>query len=98
MANYAALHNANKILDIRVILDDMIIHRITKTNDCSYNVPIGTTVSIFSFENTHVKTTGLEWNLDEEIGFSSRGLSNKTNEEEFTISTTGTVFVLIHIS
>ena len=98
LANYAALHNANKILDIRIILDDMIIHRITNTKDCSYNVPVGTTVSIFSFENTHVKTTGLEWNLDEEIGFSSRGLSNKTNEEEFTISTTGTVFVLIHIS
>ena len=98
LANYAALHNANEILDIRVILDDMIIHRITNTNDCSYNVPIGTTVSIFCFENTHVKTTGLEWNLDQEIGFSSRGLSNKTDEEEFTIAATGSVFVLIHIS
>ncbi len=98
LANYAALHNANEILDIRVILDDMIIHRITNTNDCSYNVPVGTTVSIFCFENTHVKTTGLEWNLDHEIGFSSRGLSNKTNEEEFTITATGSVFVLIHIS
>ncbi len=98
LANYAALHNANENLDIRVVLDDMIIHRITNTNDSSYNVPTGTIVSIFCFENTHVKTTGLEWNLDEEIGFSSRGLSNKTNEEEFTISATGSAFVLIHIS
>ena len=98
LANYAALHNANESLDIRVILDDMIIHRITNTNDCVYNVPVGTTVSIFCFENTHVKTTGLEWNLDDEIGFSSRGLSNKTNDEEFTITSNGPVFVLIHIS
>ena len=98
LANYASLHNANEILDIRVILDDMIIHRITNTNDGCYNVPMGTMVSIFSFGNTYVKTTGLEWNLDEEIGFSSRGLSNKTNENEFTISATDSVFVLIHTS
>ena len=84
--------------DIRVILDDMIIHRITNTNDGCYNVPVGTMVSIFSFGNTYVKTKGLEWNLDEEIGFSSRGLSNKTNQNEFTISATDSVFVLIHIS
>jgi thiamine pyrophosphokinase len=45
-----------------------------------------------------VKTTGLEWNLDDEIGFSSRGLSNKTNEDEFTVNATGSVFVLIHNS
>ena len=63
-----------------------------------YNVPVGTLVSIFSFENTHVKTTGLEWDLDDEIGFSSRGLSNKTTKEEFTVNATGSVFVLIHIS
>lgn len=98
LANYAALHNANEILDIRAILDDMIIHRITNSNEGCYNVPVGTMVSIFCFGNTHVKTTGLEWNLDEEIGFSSRGLSNKTNENKFTISATASLFVLIHTS
>tara|TARA_B100000902_G_scaffold192004_2_gene183483 strand:- start:5784 stop:6377 length:594 start_codon:yes stop_codon:yes gene_type:complete len=98
LANYAALHNANENLDIRVVLDEMIIHRVTNTNDSSYNVPISTTISIFCFEESHVKTSGLKWNIDGEIGFSSKGLSNETTQEEFSISTTGCVFVLIHVS
>ena len=98
LANYAALHNANENLDIKVILEDMIVQRVVSSNDVCFVAPIGTLISIFSFEETKVKTTGLKWNLDEKIRFSSRGLSNRTVESMISISTTGCVFVLIHNS
>ncbi len=98
LANYAALHNANERLDIRVILDSIIVQRVMSKNEWEYVCPIGTTISIFSFEETNVETKGLEWNINGKIGFSSRGLSNRTVENQFSISTSGCVFVLIHES
>ncbi len=98
LGNYAAVHNANHNLDIRVILDDIIMHRVVKENEFHGLAPIGTLVSIFSFEETQVQTSGLKWDINGILGFSSRGVSNQSTAPTFSISTDGCVFVMIHES
>tara|TARA_B100001250_G_scaffold34113_1_gene27626 strand:+ start:105 stop:698 length:594 start_codon:yes stop_codon:yes gene_type:complete len=98
LGNYAALHNANHDLDIRVILDGMMMHRVVSENDFHGLAPIGTLVSIFSFEETQVQTSGLKWNINGSLGFSSRGVSNQSTAPTFSISTSGCIFVMIHES
>ena len=98
LGNYAALHNANHDLDIRVILDGMIMHRVVSENDFHGLAPIGTLVSIFSFEETQVQTSGLKWNINGILGFSSRGVSNQSTAPTFSISTSECIFVMIHES
>ena len=98
LGNYAAVHNANHDLDIRVILDGMIMHRVVSENDFHGLAPIGTLVSIFSFEETRVQTSGLKWDINGIHGFSSRGVSNQSIAPTFSISTSECIFVMIHES
>jgi thiamine pyrophosphokinase len=98
LGNYAAIHNANHQLEIKILLEDMIVHRIVSGNEFHALAPVGTLVSIFSFEETDVYTTGLKWNISGKLGFSSKGLSNHTINSTFTVSTNGCICVMIHNS
>lgn len=98
LGNYAAVFNSNRDLEIRIILEGMTIHRVVSENEFQALAPKGTKLSIFSFEEAGVFTSGLKWNLNGTLGFSSRGISNETIDSEFSISTDGCVFVMIHES
>jgi len=76
----------------------MMMRRVVSENDFHGLAPIGTLVSIFSFEETQVQTSGLKWNINGSLGFSSRGVSNQSTAPTFSISTSGCIFVMIHES
>ena len=87
-------NGAKRSCPIRGTLEPSLVSE----NEFQVLAPKGTKLSIFSFEEAGVFTSGLKWNLNGTLGFSSRGISNETIDSEFSISTDGCVFVMIHES
>ncbi len=105
LAAWAALAEAAPELRILMYTRDSIAYRATKLCSVSIRVHQSTTFSIFGLtpppeeSAPTVTLTGGEWSLENEnLPFSSRGLSNLSIEEIVTLSTNGVAVLVTPIA
>jgi thiamine pyrophosphokinase len=97
LGGLAALASAHPSLNIRANLPSTKLTRfVTGFSD---NITLSGTFSLFSFGSTNVTLLGPEWELNnDEVTFSTRGLSNQGNgESELTIHSGDPLFLLINL-
>lgn len=96
LGSFAAITNAHQSLNITANLTSAILYRFVA--GYSGLLSLSGTFSIFSFGRTNVTLLGPEWELnDEEITFSTRGLSNVGNcEAELAVHSGDPLFILIN--
>ncbi len=97
LGGLAALASAHPSLNIRANLPSTKLTRfVTGFSD---NITLSGTFSMFSFGTTNVTLLGPEWELNnDEVTFSTRGLSNLGNgESKLTIHSGDPLFLLINL-
>jgi len=86
---------ADPALQIQMLHPGMLALRVNPLNPLDMIAPIGTQVSIFTNTLTEVQTSGLEWDINGVLEPGSRGVSNLTNEANFTIEGESNILVFI---